>query len=1317
MHGADRVCLNWLVLDSHTLSIRTPPSEAAMSGEQPDLGSVDAKVEDSSTSPAMPEALAIADSTTAQQPEDPQVIASSSDVTPSSSNNEGSSAAVSSTPYGSLAYAPRQPSYRSIQTSRPISQSSALLDSGSSTPLPQPSKPVSNEPPVGGDSTDGDSTVIPTPSSALKDGQVPSSAQPPSTAPMTSALDKRKIDVQKALDECLAIGLGEASPGYALVKQLMEGNEGEWNALACLVGEGEATLLLPVATRSSSKGTPAGPHEPPNLAYAYDHVLLSPSARPSSSAHDFGDRGVATLSGLRGSIDTMPLNGETTSKKQKLVIKSFINRTDQSWSRELRNKDTRGQLLSRMAPLPQACCIDYPYPNYSLLAEQTIEIPGPSKRSRAVSGSSALTAPALGLGGSGPPASFASLFGGAGRDKRKSGVVSGSTSANSDEASDSTRKINVWLIDRPLRRSRALRGMTHSIQARLTVELKRRAAIDPAIGDLVGAFAAEFYPVLESSSSKSPPLASTSSSRSSSLRLSRSSAAAATTSQSASSSSLPLYTIHPDEITSRYQDLCSSVHGQLGGTVSDEAASALLDKMEVVEELLMGEIYDRLISPPQGSDQRANENLASRIAALNVLGLDWASLGLKLPKERSKTTDDQEAGASDASSSEAEEILTGLQTILEECQATLSNLEKERTPRAKLELLVVVHRSIVDGLAKLPKIELQGDVEQSDLKPHSNDPTRSSTPSQTGNTSSADLILPILIRLLVKASPPAICSQLLFLQRYRYEALLKSSGETAYCLINFQAAVQFIENAKPGELGLEGDMIGSQGNPASTSTLGRSAAMEMLKNVQQDDVRNNVSHNETVLIGTRIRGLTGVVNSSFSVLGRVMSSGASAGMDAWDRSSRMDTVRSLEDIRGLLSTGLTRSAASGSNLAKMLREKEQEGNQGEPTDPSPLQAQAPSSTRTAGAVPRPIAAKSSASASTAGEVPAPMGSPTSTRDPNKLSLSDRLARLNWNQNAGGTPGASSPAIEAPQPTHLVPSSVAMGANQRSFSGGTLNLPSGQGGSVVDDEETLPASLRSPYPPLSQPPTSERPLHVLLATSGSVASVKLPLIVKGLLQLENVRVQVVATKNSMHFYDPKEVTKLAASDNAKGESKQYTLHDLAEQNRLAALGQDDEALDSSSPARPPVHLWTDADEWSQFTKVGDPILHIELRRWADVVLIAPCSANTLAKISNGICDDLLTSLLRALSSSTPTWLFPAMNTLMYRHPLTARQLSLVQELLGYEVFGPIEKKLACGDLGKGAMYEWTDILGLVKDRFGLQQRDQETEVVASEVPAS
>ena len=57
----------------------------------------------------------------------------------------------------------------------------------------------------------------------------------------------------------------------------------------------------------------------------------------------------------------------------------------------------------------------------------------------------------------------------------------------------------------------------------------------------------------------------------------------------------------------------------------------------------------------------------------------------------------------------------------------------------------------------------------------------------------------------------------------------------------------------------------------------------------------------------------------------------------------------------------------------------------------------------------------------------------------------------------------------------------------------------------------------------------------------------------------------------------------------------------------------------------VQVLRDADEWSTFAKIGDPVLHIELRKWADAMLVAPLSANTLAKISNGQCDNLLVRL--------------------------------------------------------------------------------------------
>src|SRR5204862_6344568 len=90
------------------------------------------------------------------------------------------------------------------------------------------------------------------------------------------------------------------------------------------------------------------------------------------------------------------------------------------------------------------------------------------------------------------------------------------------------------------------------------------------------------------------------------------------------------------------------------------------------------------------------------------------------------------------------------------------------------------------------------------------------------------------------------------------------------------------------------------------------------------------------------------------------------------------------------------------------------------------------------------------------------------------------------------------------------------------------------------------------------------------------------------------------------------------------------------------------------------LILDADEWPGRGQGGhyrrdDQVLHIELRRWADVLVIAPLDANTLAKLANGLTDNCLTCVWRAWEPSRPAVLAPAMNTLMWRHPATARHL--------------------------------------------------------------
>lgn len=94
-------------------------------------------------------------------------------------------------------------------------------------------------------------------------------------------------------------------------------------------------------------------------------------------------------------------------------------------------------------------------------------------------------------------------------------------------------------------------------------------------------------------------------------------------------------------------------------------------------------------------------------------------------------------------------------------------------------------------------------------------------------------------------------------------------------------------------------------------------------------------------------------------------------------------------------------------------------------------------------------------------------------------------------------------------------------------------------------------------------------------------------------------------------------------------------------------------------------------------------HIELAKWADLLLIAPASANTLARLAAGLADDLLTTV--ALATPAPLAVAPAMNQQMYRHPATQANLATLQSR-GACIWGPAKGEQACGDVGPGRMLE-------------------------------
>lgn len=178
------------------------------------------------------------------------------------------------------------------------------------------------------------------------------------------------------------------------------------------------------------------------------------------------------------------------------------------------------------------------------------------------------------------------------------------------------------------------------------------------------------------------------------------------------------------------------------------------------------------------------------------------------------------------------------------------------------------------------------------------------------------------------------------------------------------------------------------------------------------------------------------------------------------------------------------------------------------------------------------------------------------------------------------------------------------------------------------------------------------LKIVLGVTASVAAIKTASIIECLKsKINNCQVAVIPTERALHFLPP-------------------NLHELHADK---------------------IHL--DEEEWKSWQARGDPVLHIELRKWADVLIIAPLDANTLAKLANGLADNLLTCVARAWDFSKPCFFAPAMNTFMWEHPVTSGQVEQLTKW-GYIEIPCIEKILMCNDKGKGAMAEPQSIADVV-----------------------
>ena len=174
-------------------------------------------------------------------------------------------------------------------------------------------------------------------------------------------------------------------------------------------------------------------------------------------------------------------------------------------------------------------------------------------------------------------------------------------------------------------------------------------------------------------------------------------------------------------------------------------------------------------------------------------------------------------------------------------------------------------------------------------------------------------------------------------------------------------------------------------------------------------------------------------------------------------------------------------------------------------------------------------------------------------------------------------------------------------------------------------------------------------HILLIISGGIAAVKTPDLIRRLIA-QGARVTPVLTQSGAQFVTPLSIAALARS-------KVYTeLFDLTEEAQMG---------------------------------------HIELSRAADLVLVAPATAHIMAKMAQGMADDLATTLL--LATDTAVMIAPSMNVRMWQHPATQRNLKQLQED-GVQIIGPNDGEMACGEYGPGRMAEVDEILAQVAGFF-------------------
>lgn len=129
-----------------------------------------------------------------------------------------------------------------------------------------------------------------------------------------------------------------------------------------------------------------------------------------------------------------------------------------------------------------------------------------------------------------------------------------------------------------------------------------------------------------------------------------------------------------------------------------------------------------------------------------------------------------------------------------------------------------------------------------------------------------------------------------------------------------------------------------------------------------------------------------------------------------------------------------------------------------------------------------------------------------------------------------------------------------------------------------------------------------------------------------------------------------------------------------------------------------HNYVETDLFDESNE--DPIAHITLAKWADLMIIVPATANIIAKVTHGISDDLLSTTF--LACNKHKMICPAMNTQMYENPITQKNIQACKDL-GYQILDPVVGHLACNDTGRGKMIEPADIVEAIDNYFNTSNK--------------